>query len=113
MKLKRDGPQIRCPVSRALKVIGGKWKPLLLYHLLQSTQRNSTLLKAIPDITQKVLTQQLRELEEDGIVEPTIFAEIPPRVDYRITQRGRSLSPVVDALAAWGIEHEAFFPLDE
>ena len=103
-------PEIRCPVSRTIKVIGGKWKPLILYHLRECVQRNGQLLRAIPEISQKMLTQQLRELEQDGLVEREIFPVVPPRVDYRLTDLGKSVMPILDAMAAWGVATEDRFP---
>ena len=102
--------EIRCPVSRTLKVIGGKWKPLIIYHLNGGDQRNGQLRRAIPEITQKMLTQQLRELEQDGLVEREVFPVVPPRVDYRLTNLGTSVLPVLDAMAAWGEANEDAFP---
>jgi len=102
--------EIRCPVSRTLKVIGGKWKPLIIYHLNGGDQRNGQLRRAIPEITQKMLTQQLRELEQDGLVEREVFPVVPPRVDYRLTNLGTSVLPVLEAMAAWGAANEAAFP---
>ena len=106
-------PLIRCPVSRTLKVIGGKWKPLIIYHLTTGVQRNGELRRLIPEITQKMLTQQLRELEGHGVVEREVFPVVPPRVDYRLTELGRSLQPVLEAMAVWGAQHERDYPADE
>lgn len=102
--------QIRCPVSRTVKVIGGKWKPLIIYHLSEGVRRNGQLRRAIPEITQKMLTQQLRELEGDGLVEREIFPVVPPRVDYRLTDLGKSVLPILDAMASWGVANEDMFP---
>lgn len=99
----------RRPVSRSLKVIGGKWKPLIIYHLNEGDQRNGQLRRAIPEITQKNLTQQLHELEQDGLVEREVFPVVPPRVDYRLTDLGTSVLPVLDAMAAWGAANEDAF----
>jgi len=107
-------PEIRCPVSRTIKVIGGKWKPLIVYHLNDGVLRNGQLRRAIPEITQKMLTQQLRELEDDGLVEREIFPVVPPRVDYRLTDLGKSVLPILDAMATWGAANEDAFPaIDE
>ena len=100
----------RCPVSRTLKVIGGKWKPLIIYHLNKGDQRNGKPRRAIPEITQKVLTQQLRELEQDGLVRRKIFPVVPPRVDYKLSDLGTSVLPVLGAMAAWGAANEKAFP---
>jgi DNA-binding HxlR family transcriptional regulator len=104
------GPEIRCPVSRTVKIIGGKWKPLIIYNLSVGTRRNGQLRRAIPEITQKMLTQQLRELEDDGLVEREIFPVVPPRVDYHLTELGRSVLPVLEAMAAWGVTNADRFP---
>jgi len=107
--LKRlGGHEYYCPVELALQVIGGKWKPLILYQLGDGrVMRFSELRKAILSITQKMLTQQLRELESDGVVERTIHAEVPPRVEYALTPFGRSVMPVMGQLCAWGSAYEA------
>lgn len=106
--LKRlGGHEYYCPVELALQVIGGKWKPLILYQLGDGrVMRFSELRKSIPSITQKMLTQQLRELEADGVVERTIHAEVPPRVEYALTGFGRSVMPVMAQLCAWGAAYE-------
>jgi len=99
------------PAERALKVISGRWKAVLLYLLFDGAKRLSELSRARPEITQKVLIQQLREMEEHGLVHREVFREVPPRVEYSATPLGRSLEPVLLALCAWGREHAA--ALDE
>jgi DNA-binding HxlR family transcriptional regulator len=94
------------PVNTTLKVLGGKWKPLILWYLNQKTLRFNELTKEIVGITQKMLTLQLRELEEDGLVSRKIYPEVPPKVEYSITEYGQTLEPVLDALAKWGKNHE-------
>lgn len=94
-----------CPVEAALEVIGGKWKGIVLYHLLSDTMRFNELRRLIPEVTQKMLTRQLRELEAEELIVRTIYPEVPPRVEYSITDYGRTLMPVLDALQAWGIHH--------
>jgi DNA-binding HxlR family transcriptional regulator len=91
-----------CPVEATLDVIGGKWKGVILYHLLDGTQRFGVLRRLLPDVTPRMLTLQLRELEADGIVERTVYAEVPPRVEYRLTPFGESLRPVIVLLRDWG-----------
>ena len=86
----------------ALRVIKGRWKLLLLRHLSDGTRRFSDLQKAINGISQKVLTEQLRDLEADGVLIRTIYPEVPPRVDYALTDLGRELLPVLDRLHTWG-----------
>ncbi|RWO78400.1 MAG: transcriptional regulator [Mesorhizobium sp.] len=93
------------PAERALKVISGRWKAVILYHLFDGPRRLSALKTLVPDITQKVLIQQLREMEEHGLVRREIFAEIPSRVEYSATRLGLSLEPILLALCEWGQRH--------
>lgn len=94
-----------CPVDGALALIGGKWKPLILYRLSAGTLRFSQLQRAIPEVTQRMLTQQLRELERDGLVLRTVYAEVPPRVEYSLTAPAIKLGPLLGALGEWYGEH--------
>ncbi|MER9830670.1 helix-turn-helix transcriptional regulator [Mesorhizobium sp. M0134] len=93
------------PAERALKVISGRWKAIILYHLFDGPRRLSALQVLMPGITQKVLIQQLREMEEHGLVRREIFAEIPSRVEYSATRLGLSLEPILLALCQWGQHH--------
>jgi DNA-binding HxlR family transcriptional regulator len=93
------------PAERALKVISGRWKAVILYHLFDGPRRLSALKALVPDITQKVLIQQLREMEEHGLVNREIFAEVPSRVEYSATRLGLSLEPILLALCQWGQHH--------
>jgi DNA-binding HxlR family transcriptional regulator len=93
-----------CPAEVTLGVIGGRWKVLILYHLFGGTKRFSELQRALPGVTQKMLTQQLREMERDGIVSRTVFPQVPPRVEYALTPRGETLKPVVKAMCQWGLK---------
>ena len=95
-------PLGRCPAERTLDVIGGRWKVPILWHLLQGTLRFSELRRALPGVTQKMLTQQLRELERAGVVRRRVYPEVPPKVEYSLTDRGQTLKPVVDAMCKWG-----------
>ena len=99
--MKRKGQQ--CPAERTLDIIGGRWKVLILWQLFQREKRFSELFRALDGITQKMLTQQLRELEKDGIVHRQVYPQIPPKVEYSLTPLGESLRPVVEAMCEWGL----------
>lgn len=99
------GMQDTCPVTSAISLIGGKWKLPVLYNLREKTLRFNELKKALPRVTQKMLTQQLRELEKDGLVARKVYAEVPPKVEYSITPIARKLEPVLAALCGWGMEY--------
>lgn len=105
MEAKADLEKLSCPVERTLDVIGGRWKVLILQELLQGTRRFNELQRALRGITQKMLTQQLREMEADGIVHREIYLQVPPKVEYSLTPLGKSLKPILDAMHAWGIRH--------
>jgi len=90
------------PVHVYISVIGGKWKPEILWHLKSGPLRFGELLRRVEGVTQVTLTKNLRELETDGIIRRTIYPEIPPRVDYRITELGESAYPLLDGISAWG-----------
>ncbi len=94
-----------CPVEAALEAISGKWKGVILHHLQDDTRRFNELRKLIPDITQRMLTKQLRELEADKIIKRKIYPEIPPKVEYSMTDFGLTLKPVIKALQKWGIKY--------
>ena len=95
-----------CPIRNVISHITDKWSLLVLYTLEQKeVLRFKDLWRQIPDISQKMLTSTLRHLEDDGIISRELFAEVPPRVEYRLSERGQSLMPHLDALIAWGIEH--------
>lgn len=105
MRHKRYDCNFGCPVEACLEVIGGKWKGVILFHLLGGTKRFNELMRAMPKVTQRMLTRQLRELEADRIVERRIYPEIPPKVEYSLTDFGRTLEPVLRMLRKWGEEH--------
>ncbi|MBU7591604.1 winged helix-turn-helix transcriptional regulator [Metabacillus halosaccharovorans] len=92
-------------VEATLEVIGGKWKCVILCHLTHGKKRTSELKRLMPNITQKMLTQQLRELEEDGVINRIVYHEIPPKVEYELSEYGKSLEHILDALCAWGESH--------
>ena len=94
-----------CPIEPALKKIGGKWKGVIVCRLLFGTMRFNELLRSLPGCTQKVLTTQLRELESDGIVDRRFFREVPPRVEYSLTNVGRDLLPMIRASCEWTQKH--------
>ncbi|PLX88018.1 MAG: transcriptional regulator [Desulfuromonas sp.] len=97
-----DIENYRCTVSVTLDVIGGKWKPLILWHLSYKTLRFSQLQRRLAKVTQKMLIQQLRELEADGMVHRQVYAEVPPRVEYSLTEQGKSVVPILELMSQWG-----------
>jgi DNA-binding HxlR family transcriptional regulator len=98
--------ELSCPVTATMKVLGGKWKPILINAIYHTTPaRFGELKRSVKGITQSMLTAQLRELEEDGIISRKIYAEIPPRVEYTLTEFGLTLSPIMMAMAEWGKEY--------
>ena len=96
-----------CPVETTLLLIGDKWKVLILRDLMSGTKRFGELKKSIGSVSQKVLTAQLRDMEESGLLTRTVYAEVPPRVEYRLTDLGRSLGPILDAMRNWGEAYKA------
>ncbi|TWT50878.1 putative HTH-type transcriptional regulator YybR [Rubripirellula amarantea] len=94
-----------CPVEATLELIGGKWKGIVLYYLLEDRLRFSELKRKVGCVTQRMLTKQLRELEASGLVNRIVYAEVPPRVEYELTAEGKSLKPVLKVLKKWGEEH--------
>jgi DNA-binding HxlR family transcriptional regulator len=98
-------PIRNCPAEITLRVIGGTWKVPIVFHLAEATRRFSELRRTLSGISQKVLTQQLRELEAAGVVQRKVYAEVPPRVEYSLTEFGRTLTPVVTAMVSWGKAH--------
>ena len=104
MLTKEELPE--CPVATTVQLIGNKWKLLIIRNLLRSPQRFTEMRKSIPGISQKVLTDNLRALKADGLVEREVFAEVPPRVVYSMSELGNSLRPIIDAMAAWGADYK-------
>jgi len=96
-----------CSVKLTADIIGGKWKPLILFYLEGHTRRFSELQRLIPGMTKKMLTQHLRELERDEIIRRKVYAEVPPRVEYSLTRHGESLKPILKLMSAWGNRHRA------
>ena len=96
-----------CPVETTLMLIGDKWKVLILRDLLPGTKRFGELKKSIGNVSQKVLTAQLRDMERNGLVNRKVYPEVPPRVEYSLTELGRSLKPILDAMWDWGEEFKA------
>ena len=96
-----------CPVTATMKVLGGKWKPILINAIYHTAPvRFGELKRSVIGITQSMLTQQLRELEDDGIISRKIYAQIPPKVEYTLTEFGLTLSPVIQTMANWGLEYK-------
>lgn len=99
------GPAAFCPVEATAALIGGKWKPIILFQLTSGPKRFNALRRLIPDITQRMLTLQLRALEADGIVRREVHAVVPPKVEYALTAKGWALDPVFAAMAVWGEQY--------
>lgn len=106
MKRNRFSTRYGCSVEATLDVIGGKWKGVVLFHLLEKTRRFNELRRLLPNVTQRVLTLQLRELEADGVIHREVYAEIPPRVEYSLTEFGRTLEPIILLMREWGDEYQ-------
>lgn len=100
--MKCDCAGLNCPVDATLRLVGGKYKSLVLWHLIDGTLRHRELQKLIPQATPKMLTQQLRELETDNLIAREIFPVVPPKVEYSLTNLGRSLKPILTAMYDWG-----------
>jgi DNA-binding HxlR family transcriptional regulator len=94
-----------CPVEACVEVVGGKWKGVILFHLLGGTKRFNELARLMPAVTQRMLTRQLRELEADQVVERKVYAEVPPKVEYSLTEFGKTLEPVLRTLQGWGVNY--------
>ncbi len=98
---------VECPVAATLEVIGGKWKPLILFHLRDRPMRFSELRRVVPQATQKMLTQQLRDLERDGIIHRKVHAVVPPKVEYSLSDYGQTLKPLLALMCDWGSRHRS------
>ena len=93
-----------CPLNYTMSLIGTKWKPLVLFHLLEGALRSGVLQKKVPEISNKMFTQTVRELEKDGLISRKVFAVLPPKVEYNLTTRGKSLEGILRSLDKWGLE---------
>ncbi len=102
-----NGIEYNCSMELTLDIIGGKWKPVIIWHLGKKTMRFNELRRSIPNITQKMLTQQLRALEESQLINRVIYNQIPPKVEYSLTDYGRNLLPVLTNLCEWGINYSS------
>lgn len=105
-KTRGDSHHTRCTIEATIGLIGGRWKAVVVFHLLSGTRRFGELQRLLPNATARMLTLQLRELEADGLVRRKVFAEVPPHVEYTLTQEGASLGPIVTAMGAWGKAYE-------
>ena len=101
-----------CPVTKAMKLLGGRWKTIILYHLSDHTRRFGEIAVRIPSISRKVLSEQLKELEADGLINRQQFKEIPPRVEYSLTKLGKSVRPILKNMETWGQEMVLDNPID-
>lgn len=96
----------QCRVAEALNIVVGKWKPIILFHLFSNgTMRFSELKSKIPDISQKMLTAQLRDLEKEDLIERVVYPQVPPKVEYSISEHGRSIQPILEMMHIWGVAH--------
>ena len=103
--MKGSKKEINCPAEIALKVISGRWKLLILRELLGGVTRFGELHRALSGISEKILTQHLRELEKDGVIDRKVFAQVPPKVEYSLTDSGKTLKPILDSMHEWGLRH--------
>ncbi|WP_147820631.1 winged helix-turn-helix transcriptional regulator [Salidesulfovibrio onnuriiensis] len=109
-----NGKSYYCTMELTLQIIGGKWKPIIIYHLgTDGVLRFSQFKKIMPNITQKMLTQQLRELEADGLVHREVYPQVPPKVEYSLTELGRSVMPNIRGLCEWGRMYEQAMAEDD
>lgn len=104
---RRRAERTGCAVEVTLSVIGGLWKPVILFHLLNGKLRFNALCRMVPNATARMVTLQLRELERDGVINRIVYPEVPPRVEYELTQLGRSLEPVLLSMRKWGADFSA------
>ena len=95
-----------CGMAYTLSLIGGRWKPGILWRLVTGKMRYSELRKSLPDVSERILVLQLRELEKDGLIKRIVYAEVPPRVEYELTQAGMSMKPMLKSISDWGVSHK-------
>ena len=105
MRKQKHKSYIACPVEATLDIIGGKWKGIVLFHLMQGTKRFNELRRLVPEITQRMLTLQLRQLEKDGLIKRKIYKQIPPKVEYFLSNLGQTLTPILQQLERWGTQY--------
>ncbi len=103
---KNDKKAVRCPVETTIEAIGGRWKVLVIHHLLDGTKRFGELTRLLHGVSARTLTRQLRELEESGVINRHVYQQIPPKVEYSLTPLGRKLAPILYAMHEWGKEAE-------
>ena len=102
----KDERKLNCPFELTIELIGGKWKGIILWHLHENkVLRNGEMLRLMPNITQKMLTQQLREMEANALVERVVYEQVPPKVEYSLTSHGEKLRPILDMMLSWGVEY--------
>jgi DNA-binding HxlR family transcriptional regulator len=102
--IKWNEKQYHCPVEITMGLLSGKWKSLMLWHLNEGTKRYKELERIVPGVSQKMLTQQLKELEKDGLILRTVYPEVPPRVEYSLTELGQSAFPILEMMHSWAIQ---------
>ena len=107
LEIEMNGRTYHCALDITMDYIGGKWKTVVLWYLRKDARRFSELKRQIPQITEKMLSLQLKELEKDGIIRRKVYAEVPPKVEYNLTEEGKTLLPVLEALALWGRNRSA------
>ncbi len=105
MRKQKHKSYAACPVEATLDLIGGKWKGIVLFHLMQGTKRFNELRRLLPAITQRMLTLQLRQLEKDGLLKRKIYKQIPPKVEYSLSDLGKTLTPLLQQLEQWGTKY--------
>ena len=100
--MSKENKDYNCPVEATISLIGGKYKAIILWHLVNHTLRYNELRRRMPQATDKMLAQQLRELEKDGLIHRTVYPVVPPKTEYRLTEFGESLTPILEAMCSWG-----------